>query len=183
MWAMKISDNPLIDETEPEVLITAIHHAVSRSAWRLFSIRCGHCSSIMAPTPTLRSWSTARGVLPPVRQSRRLRLQRDHRPVRRRRSSAEPGGMSSTQTLASIRTGITAMSGITKAIPYNRSSSLVYRGDSAFSEPENQNMRDFVDTLFCDRGPSTRIRICSSGRRDTTSTQATNPSLGQWATQ
>jgi hypothetical protein len=147
MWAMKISDNPLIDETEPEVLITAIHHAREPI-------------SMEVVLHTMRTLLFNYGTDPYITQlvnEREVYFVPFVNPdgyVHNEIIAPSGGGLwrKNRQDINSPDFGVDPNRNYSDHWGFDNSGSSpipaseTYRGTGPFSEPENQNVRDFVDT-------------------------------------
>ncbi|HUU45557.1 MAG TPA: M14 family zinc carboxypeptidase [Acidobacteriota bacterium] len=146
LWAIKVSDNPEIDENEVEILITGMHHAREPIAQEI-------------PLETLRALVTGYGVDP------RITTLVDEREIYII-PCVNPDGYEYNRTIAPLGGGMWRKnrnnSGSDIGIDLNRNygyawgydnigssgtpSSSTYRGTGPFSEPETANMRAFVNS-------------------------------------
>ena len=91
IWAYRVSDNPDVDENEPEVLIDGMHHAREIMATE-FPIMFAEylCENYGDRPGDHLAGRQPRAVPGPDREPRRRRLQRADRPRRRRHVAQEP---------------------------------------------------------------------------------------------
>ena len=141
LWMWKVSDNPHVDEAEPEVRFDALHHAREpEGMMAALLVRADARSRATATNPRLRgARQRARDLLRAVRQPRRLRLQPDDQPRRRRPVAQEPARQRRRRLRRRPEPQLRVPLGLRqRRARASTSSSETYRGPSAGSEPETQ---------------------------------------------
>lgn len=149
MWMLKISDNPAVDEDEPEILFTGIHHAREPISMEIViqtmrTLLFGYgVNSTITNLVNEREVYLVPFVNPDGYVWNEILIGMSQAPMWRknRREVISPNIGVDPNRNYGYNWGYEDNQ-YTNSIP----SSEVYRGDSAFSEPEIQNIRDFVNS-------------------------------------
>ena len=134
IWAVKVSDNVTVDENEPEVLFTANQHAREHLTVEM-ALYILNRLSIDADVPIRQQ---PRDLDRPDGQPGRRRVRHRHRADRMWRKNRQPSPTDLNRNW-SFQWG--CCGGSSGSV-----SSETYRGPSAFSAPETQVVRNFVNS-------------------------------------
>lgn len=147
MWAIKVSDNPNIDEGEPEILFTAIHHAREPISMEVVLHTIRTLLFNYGTDPYITNLVNEREIwfVPFVNPDGY---------VYNETMNPSGGGMwrKNRQDINFPNYGVDPNRnyannwGLDNFGSSGNPASDVYRGTAPFSEPENQNIRDFIDS-------------------------------------
>lgn len=146
IWTVKISDNPGVDESEPEVLYTALHHAREGASVSQLIFYMWYILENYATNPDIKATvdNTEMYFVPVVNPDGYVYNQ-----------TTNPNGGGMWRKNRRVNGGGVFGADLNRNYGYNwgfdnigsspTASSDTYRGPSAFSEPETQAMRNFCN--------------------------------------
>ncbi|HRH11500.1 MAG TPA: M14 family metallopeptidase, partial [Bacteroidia bacterium] len=147
IWTVKISDNPGVDESEPEVLYTALHHAREGACVSQLIFYMWYILENYATNPDIKATvdNTEMYFVPVVNPDGYVYNQ-----------TTNPNGGGMWRKNRRVNGGGVFGADLNRNYGYNwgfdnigsspTTSSDTYRGPSAFSEPETQAMRNFCNS-------------------------------------
>jgi carboxypeptidase T len=145
VWALKISDNVATDEAEPEVLLTANQHAREHLTVEMAMYLLNELTSTYATDPQIRSLVDSREIwiVPTMNpDGAEYDVATGSYAMWRKNRQPTPGSTAIGTDLNRNWGFEWGCCGGSSAIP----TSETFRGPAAFSAPETQLVRDFVDS-------------------------------------